>query len=112
MTRLPTSFEMLEPLLADWAHATTDERIQTRGPRSFEEIKEFYDRMVPHAQRALDHLEEFDIDNLPEAELALMQLVLALAHATIAVEVQRAAHVPGVRYPHDIRVLQGLVPFG
>lgn len=112
MTLLPHGFEVLEPLVADWAHATTDERIQTRGPRSFAEIRAFYDQMVPHAKSALDHLEEFDIDNLPEPQLALMQLVLALAHATIAVEVQRAAHVPGVRYPHDIRVLQGLVPFG
>jgi len=112
MSALPEGFEPLTPLIAEWAHATTDERIQRRGVRSFAEIKAFYDQMVPYARQALDHLETFDVDDLPEPELRLMQLMLALAHATIAVEVQRAAHVPGVHYPHDIRVIQGLVPHG
>lgn len=109
---LPAGFEALEPWLPEWAHATTDERIQARGVRSMSDIRTFYDAMLPHAEAALRHVEQFDLDALPPAESRLMQLVLALAHSAIAVEVQRAAQVPGVHYPHDIHVLKGLQPMG
>ena len=41
-----------------------------------------------------------------------MQLLFALAHCTIAVEVQRSPVVPGVDYPHEIHVVQGLAQLG
>lgn len=112
MTALPSAFEALEPLVEKWALATSDERVRVRGQSSFDEIKAFYNAMVPHAENALRHLNGKDIRNLTKADEELMRLMLALAHTAIAVEVQKMAHIPGVSYPHELRIVSGPTPFG
>lgn len=92
---LPEQFSMLEPLAEDWAFATENERNEKREKSSREELRAFYDEMLPHIENILDYLDTFPLGELPEPEQRLLYLALSLAHAGLFVEVYRGqTYVP------------------
>jgi len=102
---LPEGFADLDPFVAHWAVAGQNERRFQRSEASFEEIKCFYDAMLPRADEALDHLSAFSLRDMPGPERRLMQLVLSLAQASMAVEVHGEARVPKSPWPNSITVV-------
>lgn len=102
---LPAGFEDLEPFVAHWAVAGQNERRYQRCDTSLEEIRRFYDAMVPRADSAMTHLADFPLRDMPGPEARLMRLVLSLAQASMAVEVQGSARVPHAPWPDTVRIL-------
>ncbi|MET0146613.1 MAG: hypothetical protein ABW328_17770 [Ilumatobacteraceae bacterium] len=85
---LPPGFEGLEPLVADWAISGSDARKRRRIASSEAERLAFYAAMGADVERALDHLDQFPVDDLDASHQRLMDLVLMLAHVALAVEKQ------------------------
>lgn len=102
---LPPGFEALETFVAYWAVAGQNERRHQRCDTTFDEIRRFYDAMLPHADAAMAHLAEFPLRDMPGPEARLMRLVLSLAQASMAVEVQASARVPNAPWPDTVRIL-------
>jgi len=102
---LPVGFEDLEPFVTYWAVAGQNERRHQRCDTTFEEIKRFYDAMLPRADAAMKLLANFPLRDMPGPEARLMRLVLSLAQASMAVEIQRAARVPNAPWPDTVRIL-------
>ncbi len=102
---LPAGFEDLEPFVAWWAVAGQNERRHQRCESTFEEIQRFYDAMLPRAEAAMQYLEAFPLRDMPGPEARLMRLVLALAQASVAVEIHERARVPGAPWPDAVRIL-------
>ncbi len=102
---LPEGFGDLEPFVSHWAVAGQNERRHQRSEASFEEIKCFYEAVLPRADQALDHLSGFPLRDMPGPEKRLMQLVLSLAQASMAVEVHGEARVPKSPWPNSISVV-------
>lgn len=75
---LPDGYADLEPL-ADWALPTETARSQRRRDSTLEEIRRFYEAMLPRAPEALSLLNGFPLDALPPREQRLLDLCLALA---------------------------------
>ena len=92
--RLPEPFRELESFANAWALPTSDLRLHKRMNSSMREIQSFYDAMLPIIERALAHLDEFDLESMPAAETRLYHLVLACAEAALAVEVYHAPRLP------------------
>lgn len=92
--RLPEPFRALERFAETWALPTSGQRLHKRMNSSMDEIRAFYDAMLPVAERALAHLDEFDLDTMPAAETRLYHLMLACAEAALAVEVYHAPRLP------------------
>ena len=92
--RLPEAYRALEAFADTWALTSSDARLHKRMTSSMDEIQAFYDAMLPITERALAHLDEFDLTKLPPAETRLFRLVLAGAEAALAVEVYRAPRLP------------------
>ena len=72
---LPSPFADLEPF-ADWALAGEAERLQKRLASSMEEIQGFYSAMLGRIDEALEYLNGFPLDGLPEAEQRLLNMTL------------------------------------
>lgn len=90
---LPQDFKDLEPYVM-WALPTERARSRKRLASSMEEIRAFYDTMLERVEPAIEYLNGFDLEALPEAELKLLNMTLALAEVANAVELFKTQ--PGV----------------
>ena len=72
--QLPESFSELEPLVADWALPTRAQRYAARLRTPYDDLVAFYDAVAPRAEAAIAHLDEQDINALPE-DTRLMHLL-------------------------------------
>jgi hypothetical protein len=90
---LPSDFAALEPY-ADWILATEPERYAKRLASSMEEMQAFYDAAFPSLEAATEHLDKFDLGDLPEPERNLLLLMFSLVMVSFPVEVWKQARVP------------------
>lgn len=109
---LPAGFEDLVPFVDYWAGETTEARIHARSTASMATIREFYDAMTERAEAALQYVEQFPLNQMPDDAARLYRLVLALGQAHVAVEIHGQPRAPGTPYPTGIRILRGAAPFG
>jgi hypothetical protein len=109
---LPDGFESLEPFVARWARDSFAERLHARCESDMDEIRAFYDAMLPLAPAAIARIDREPLASLSETTAVLARLVLALAQAAIAVEMHGAPRAPGTPYPNQLRVETALFPFG
>ena len=92
--RLPEGFAELERFVADWALASEAARNAKRLSSSFDDIRAFYDAMLPQIDSIGEHLARFDLGDLPEPERCLFHLALSLMEVTPAVEIHGMPDVP------------------
>jgi hypothetical protein len=83
---LPAGFEPLEPFVAGWALPDAVARMAKRQASTIEEIRGFYEAMLPLGGQALDHLRGFQLGALPPEAERLLKLMLSLAEVAPAVE--------------------------
>ena len=100
---LPEKFKELEVFADEWALETESERVKKRYSSSMEEIKLFYDAMLPQLETILEYLNLFSLDELPEAEKRLLYLTYSVAEISISVEIFGEPGIPHgyepARYP-------------
>jgi hypothetical protein len=87
--RLPEGFAALEPFVDDWAIATSAARAARRDDSSAAEQQHFYDGAREYLEPALALLDAKPLDEHDAKERRLLDLMMTLAHISIAVEVQR-----------------------
>lgn len=109
---LPEGFEALEPFQAYWGVPDTQTRRERREASSMAETMAFYETMLPLAPAAMKHLEAFALDAMPPAEARLFELVLALAHVSMATELHGQPRAPNTPYPHGVKLVRGPAHFG
>jgi hypothetical protein len=112
MNRLPKGFESLEPFVEHWDVPTSHERWNRRASTPYPDIERFYAAMFARAEEATAYVEQFSLDAMPEDAARLFRLVLALNHASIAVELHQASRVPHSPFPHSLRLVSGMQPHG
>ena len=89
---LPKEFADLEKFI-EWALPTSTQRNRKRLSSSMEDIQRFYDAIQPRIESVLAYLDDFALNEMPADARRLMQLALALAEVSDAVEL---FHAPGV----------------
>ena len=97
MKLLPQGFEELETWAGAWALPTQNTRWDKRLESTREELKAFYNAVVPYLERILDHVDKYPLGGLPEQSARLFDL--ALMHAEIAPNVELYDGDPDV--PHS-----------
>ena len=90
---LPEQFKDLEPLVEAWTLETERERNGKRLASTMEQIRAFYDALVPRAGAVLEYLTHYPcsdapggVDALPDPQRRLVNLMLMLAEVAPAVE--------------------------
>jgi hypothetical protein len=83
---LPAGFESLEPFVAEWVRPDAVARMAKRQGSTIDEIRRFYDALLPLGESALDYLRGFELGSLPPDAERLLKLMLSLAEIGPAVE--------------------------
>lgn len=105
---LPADFTALEPFVVQWALRTSAERDRARTSSSPEEREAFYAVAQPLLEAALAHLDSFPVKQLGEKEQRLMDLMLSLAHVSLAVEVQKDMEEQHARQALDMPITRSV----
>ena len=84
---LPPEFAELEHFAATWCLATESERWARRLATSMDDMQLFYDACFPRLDEAIDHCDQFPLDELPDDATRLLQLVHSLVMVSMAVEI-------------------------
>jgi hypothetical protein len=92
--KLPAPFADLEPFVGAWALPTETERYAKRCSSPMDEIQAFYDAIFPRAAEALDYLDRYTMEDLPEDALNLLRLLYSLVCISIAVEAWKQPRIP------------------
>lgn len=111
-TTLPPAFAELEKFAAIWAKPSVDERIFVRGTNSMESITDFYDAAIVRAEEMLTYLDQFPLHDMPVDAANLLKLLLGLAQASVAVEIQGQPLPPKTTHPLGVHLVSGIAPFG
>ena len=89
--KLPPGFQDLEPLVGPWALPTEKQRNRKHLSCSMEEVKEYYDTVLPRADAMIAHLQALEAngrpDSIPQESRNLFYLLLSLAEVSQSVEV-------------------------
>ena len=59
-----------------------------------DEIQAFYDALMPRAEDAMQYLEKFPLDELPEDATRLLKLLYSLILMSFAVEIWKQPFIP------------------
>ena len=94
MQNLPVGFETLEEFVDGWVLPDAVARMTRRQGSSIEDIKRFYDVMLPQGEAALAYLRQYPLGELPPEGERLLKLMLALAEIAPAVEWYNGPQVP------------------
>jgi len=93
MATLPAEFSDLEPF-ADWCLESERERYAKRLASEMDELQAFYDAAFPRLEAAMEHLDQYPLDALPDDATHLLWLCYSLVNVSFPVEVWRQARVP------------------
>ena len=93
MTMLPDAFADLEPF-TDWCLEYERQRYAKRLASSMDELQAFYDAAFPRMDAALEYLDQFSLDDMPEDAVHLLWLYCALITVSFPVEAWRQPRVP------------------
>ena len=86
-SRVPEQFKDLQPLVDDgWALRTERERNAKRLSSSMTEIQNVYDSLLPRMDEVVNYLNQYPLDSMPDDARTLLNLTLALAEVSPAVE--------------------------
>jgi hypothetical protein len=90
---LPEPFADLEPF-AGWALHGERARYAKRIDSTMDELQAFYDVAFPRMDDALEYLDQFTLDDLPDDATHLLWLYCALITVSFPVEAWRQPRVP------------------
>jgi hypothetical protein len=93
MVTLPNEFADLEPF-AEWCLEFERERYAKRLSSSMDELQAFYDAAFPRLDAAMEHLDRYSLDALPDDATHLLWLCYSLVNVSFPVEVWRQPRVP------------------
>lgn len=91
---LPAEFSDLEPFVEGWCLDSEPERYAKRLRSTMDEIQAFYDAMMPRAEAAIQYLEKFPLNELPDDAMRLLKLLYSLILMSFAVEIWRQPYIP------------------
>jgi hypothetical protein len=93
MPTLPADFADLEPF-SDWCLEFERERYARRLGSSMAEMQAFYDAAFPRLEAAMEYLDQYPLDALPEDASHLLWLCYSLVNVSFPIEVWRQPRVP------------------
>jgi hypothetical protein len=91
---LPAEFSDLEPWVDAWCLDSEPERYAKRLSSTMDEIQAFYDAVFPRAEDAIQYLEQFPLDDLPDDANRLLKLLYSLILMSFPVEIWKQPYIP------------------
>lgn len=93
MATLPGEFADLEPF-AGWCLEFERDRYAKRLSSTMDEMQAFYDAAFPRLEAAMEYLDQYELNALPDDATHLLWLCYSLVNVSFPVEVWRQPRVP------------------
>ena len=84
---LPTAFAALQSYVAAWALPDEDARFRKRLHAPMDDLRAFYEAILPHMDAIMQHLQGCPAQNLQPADDALLKLALSYTEISRVFEV-------------------------
>ena len=91
---LPAQFTELECFAAKWSVQPEGERWALRMASTMDELQDLYDTGMAHIDDALDYIDKFPLNDMPEDALNLMYLLYSLVTISFTVECWGQPKIP------------------
>ena len=88
--KLPDEFSDLQGFVSEWALEYRRDRYKKRYTSSIEDIRIYYDAIMPRMEAIVDHLNQFSVDDIPKASEPLLYMSLSGVEISRAVELWNA----------------------
>lgn len=75
----------LEAEIAAWGLPTTEDRLEKRLSSSMDEIRRFYDAMLPRLPEIIEYLNQFSLQDIPAQDWPMARATLAMCEVDNAV---------------------------
>lgn len=85
---LPTEYIELQPF-ADWALPTADQRQKKRRNSTKEELRRFYDAVLPRLEEILTDADNYALGEIPEAFRPVYNIALSAAEVAPHIELYK-----------------------
>jgi len=85
-TTLPKGFEDIAAYADRWSLGSHDERYVARREASREELKAFYDAILPRMEEILDLADQYPLGEMPEDVANLFYMALSIAEISPHIE--------------------------
>ena len=108
MTMLPEGFSSLEPFLPQWDRPDTAARAAARGEARATEREAFFAAAVAQFEPAMALLDATPLADHSPREQRLLNLMLALSHVSLAIEVQREDEGKHTPQREAMRITRGV----
>lgn len=86
--KLPEAFEALAPFVDGWTLTSEKDRFLKLHSVSLDELRTFYDAMLPRLEEALQYLNQYKIDELPEDARTLYDMAMTFAETAHPVDLK------------------------
>ncbi len=86
-------FSGMDTQLAAWGLPTTEDRLEKRLESSMDEIRSFYEAMLPRLSEVIEYLNQFPLESIPEQDQPMARAALAMCEIDNAVNKWGAAVV-------------------
>ena len=106
MSYLPAEFGDLEPFCDKWLRNTEAQRNAVRISSSMEEIRDFYDTMLPRFEAVIQHLNRMPLDELPQQDRSLLTLSFSFIEASAPIERFNTPEVTDLFPPERFRIYE------
>ena len=90
---LPPEFADLEPW-SDWSIRSDHERYMRRLDSTMQEMEEFYGAAAPRIPEALEYLDQFELNDMPESAHRLLWMLFAVTTVSFAVDIFKQPKIP------------------
>lgn len=85
---LPEAFADLEPYVDEWALTCERDRFMRLHSATIDELRAFYDAMLPRLEQVLQYLNQWKIGELPPQALTLYDLALTFAETAHPIDLK------------------------
>ena len=85
---VPVGFEALA-IFGKWNLMTADERAKARKQSTPEELRVFYEAVLPHVEAILDACDKYPVGELPKSHQGIFNVALAMAEIAPHIEFYR-----------------------
>ena len=106
MANLPERYSHLSPFVDEWALSTELQRNRKRRACTQAQLQLYYDTLLPLMDDLVGHLNQFDLEQMPEAEANLLNLALMFMEVSPAIELFHQPDVPDSFEAERFEILQ------
>ncbi len=94
-----SDFSDLKPYIERWGLPEASQRLRQRVEAELTDLQDFYAAVSPELESIIQYLNQFPVEEIPEADRPLANMILALCEVDDAIHVWKASNLDYISDP-------------